>query len=201
MKTTSINDKLELILKNQETILKNEKKILAKEDKIEDLEEVEIKEERQQFDAIEELTKLENELKTTMTNPMQNVTKRDIVKGMIGAFIGVMSHFAFSKAVDIANELSIGRATILYIVAFAIIVLMLYYTGFRNIQKKIVLKFMPLRATVLYSVSIIAIIIINLLFGKIHFPISFVEVYTLVGASIILAVMGAGTADLIGRNE
>jgi uncharacterized membrane protein len=58
---------------------------------------------------------------------------------------------------------------------------------------------MPLRATILYAVSILAILIVNLLFGKFHYPYQFLEIYNIVGATIILAVLGAGTADLIGN--
>jgi uncharacterized membrane protein len=112
-----------------------------------------------------------------------------------------MGHFAFSKAADIAKTLSMYQTTILYIVAAIMIVIMLYYTGFRNVEKQVILKFMPLRAMTLYSVSIFTIIFVNLIFGKIHFSLEFTEVYKIVGASVILAVMGAGTADLIGKVE
>lgn len=201
----TLNDKLNLILSNQDKILKNEQKILGEEEKIEELEKEELRDdktfEKDEQTALSELANLEKELKMSISNPIKKVTKRDIFKGFIGAFVGIMGHFAFSKAADLAPTLSIARATVLYIVAFIIITVMLYYTGFRKIEKRTIMKFMPLRATVLYIVSIITIILINLLFGKLHFPIHFNELYTLVGASIILAVMGAGTADLIGRGE
>lgn len=201
---SELNKKLDLILKNQDLILKNERKILSKEENIEELEE-ELKSEdsvqKSEEETLQRLNLLQNKLKNTIESPIKKVTKRDVFKGFIGAFVGVMSHFAFSKAIDIANELSFLRATILYIVAFIIIVIMLYYTGFKKVEKKIILQFIPLRATVLYTVSIITIILVNLLFGKIHFPINFMEIYTIIAANAILAVIGAGTADLIGRIE
>lgn len=204
-KTPTLNEKLDLILKNQKTILANEEKILGEETKIEALENKEIENENKHYSqeksALEELEELEKELKFSANAPLKNVTKRDIFKGFIGAFIGVMSHFAFLKGADIALELSFTRATVLYITAFLIIIFMLYYTGFRNIQKTLILRFMPLRATLLYSVSIFTVFIVNFLFGKIVFPIEFIDLYTIIAASIILAAMGAGTADLIGRNE
>lgn len=200
----SINEKLDLILKNQTQILKNEKKIIGEEEKIEKFETLELKEEnvalKDDKEILDELNKLEKQLKKASNSPIKNITKRDIVKGFIGAFIGVMSHFAFSKASEIATTLTFIRATIIYIVAFIIIIVMLFYTGFRTVEKSLVLKFMPIRAMVLYSVSIITIIFVYLLFGKLHFE-SFSDIYILVSASIILAVMGAGTADLIGRGE
>jgi uncharacterized membrane protein len=200
-----LNEKLDKILKNEDLILKNQKKILKEESKLEDLEEKELKEEEltlnSEKDAIEELKKLEEKLKKSKSNPLLSITKIDIVKGFIGSFLGVISHFAFSYASKIAAEISLFNATLLYIVAFIIIIIMLYYSGFRKVKKHLIFKFMPLRAVVLYLVSIITILFVNLLFGKIHFPINFIEIYKLVGASIILAVMGAGTADLIGKNE
>ena len=203
-KKISINEKLDLILDNQKKIILNEKKIMGEEEKIEIYEKTKINEEqtviKDEKEIIDELNKLEKEIKKTISNPIKNITQKDIIKGFIGAFIGVMSHFAFSKAIDIAQDLSFLRATILYLVAFIIILVMLYYTGFRAVEKNLALKFMPIRALVLYTVSIFTIIFVYVLFGKIYFT-SFTEIYILVSASIILAVMGAGTADLIGRNS
>lgn len=205
VKKNSLNEKLELILKNQEKILQNEKKILGEEEKIEKLENQEIEEnkrvEQDEEMQLKELKDLEKEFRKNARNPIKNITKRDIVKGFIGAFIGVIGHFAFSKAADIAPTLDFWRSTILYIVAFIIIVVMLYYTGFRDVKKHIIFQFMPLRALTLYIVSIFTIFVVYFLFGKIHFPVHPMELYQLVGATIILAVIGAGTADLIGRNE
>lgn len=203
-KSISINEKLDIILQNQKKILKNEKKIMGEEEKIEKFEKKELIDEnisiKDDKEILEELNKLEKQIKKASSSPIKNITKRDIFKGFIGAFIGVMSHFAFSKAADIALTLSFLRASVLYLVAFVIIVTMLYYSGFRSVEKAIVLKVMPIRAIVLYTVSIITILFVYLLFGKLYF-VSFKEIYILVSASIILAVMGAGTADLIGRSE
>ncbi len=58
---------------------------------------------------------------------------------------------------------------------------------------------MPLRATILYLVSIFAILFVNFIFGKFYPPYNFLEIYNVVGTTIILAVLGAGTADLIGN--
>ena len=200
-KKLSLNDKLNLIIDTQKKILKNEEKILGEEAEIKQLEKEELKHEESEESSLEKLMKLELQLKRNISSPIKKVTKRDMFKGMIGASVGIMGHFAFTKGADIATTLTVFRSTILYLVAFIVIVIMLYYTGFKDVQKNIVAKFMPLRALVLYSVSVVVIIVINLLFGKIDFSTDFVTVYNLVGASIILAVMGAGTADLIGKNE
>lgn len=203
-KNKSLNNKLDEILRNQEKILENEVKILGEEAKIENFENIELENEdlnqKTEEEALFELNQLGKQLKSKISSPLNRITKRDLFKGFIGAFLGLVGHFAFYKGVDIAATLTFFRATLLYFIAFAIIIIMLYYTGFRKVQRHLVLKFMPIRALILYGVSVFVIILVNLLFGKIYFPIHFIEIYKLVGASIILAVLGAGTADLIGGN-
>jgi hypothetical protein len=62
------------------------------------------------------------------------------------------------------------------------------------------LKFLPLRAILIYFISIIAIVTINLFFGLITMGMSFMQIYKLIAANIILASIGASLADLIGKN-
>ena len=210
-KNLSLNDKLDIILKNQQTILENEakilgeeEKILQKEEEIEQLEREEISNEKnyhtKEEGSLESLLALQQQLEAESKKGMRKITKKDFFKGFIGAFIGVMSHFAFLKAVSISEDLTFMRATALLIVAAIIIVTMLYFTGFRQIRNKFVFNFIPLRATILYGVSIFTILFVNFLFGQIY-DYSFLGLYNLVAANIILAVIGAGTADLIGRVE
>lgn len=203
-KKMTLNEKLDKILENEEKILENEKKILGEEEEIRKLEEQELQKETQELeqgkDALESLKDLQKTIDESSKKAIRKITKRDFLKGFIGAFIGVMSHFAFTKAVTIATELSFFRATALYIVALVIILSMLYYTGFKNVQKNLVFNFLPLRATILYIVSIFTILFVNLLFGQIQ-DYSILGLYNLVAANIILAVIGAGTADLIGKME
>ena len=201
---SSLNKKLDKILENQKKILEKEGDILEEENKIEELEKKELKKEEEiqnsEKDALEELKELEKKMKSS-PSPLYLLTKKDVVKGFIGAFIGVMSHFAFTKAAAIAPEISLYRATLLYIIAFIILIGMIYYSGFRNVKKNLLFNFLPLRATILFVVAIFTIIFVNLIFGQIQTPITFEQIYTLVSANIILAVIGAATADLIGRNE
>ncbi len=196
---------LDKLLKNTNLILKGQKKLFDEEKKIEIMEEkdlqgdVEIEMSEEQ--TFQELKKIEKELKENQSKPLKKITKKDLLKGFIGAFFGIMGHFAFYKGIGIAEDLSMLQATVLYIVAFIIITTMLYYTGFRKIERKMILQFMPLRASILYGVSIASILLVMMLFGKLHFPIDFGLLYKTIGAIIILAVIGAGTADLIGKSE
>ncbi|MFW6026953.1 MAG: hypothetical protein ACOCRX_11505 [Candidatus Woesearchaeota archaeon] len=152
-------------------------------------------------EALKELEKIEKQINKGFNSPMTKITKRDVFKGFIGAFIGMLGHFAFIKAFDISLDLTYARATLFYTIAFFMIVIMLYYTGFKQVKKKLLFNFLPIRAVVLYLVSILAILFLNLIYGKIYFPIDIGQIYKLVSASIILAVIGAGTADLLGKIE
>lgn len=197
----SVNTKLDRILTNQEKLMALEKRILKEEKKIEDYEVQELDHEKSEDQALKELEELEKEIKENMSSPLKKVTSRDAFKGMIGALVGLIGHFAFTKATDVAYKIDPVRATILYFVAIVILVVMLYYTGFRHVEKVITFKFLPLRALVLYLVSILTIIVIYLLFGVIGFDVGLLELYQIIGGSIVLAVLGAATADLIGREE
>ena len=152
-------------------------------------------------EALKELATIEKQLKRGFSHPISKITKRDLFKGFVGAFVGILGHFAFMKALDISYKMSYYRTTLFYIIAFIMIIVMLYYTGFKKVKKHLILKFMPLRAIVLYFVSILAIVFVNLIFGNIYYPFDFGQIYKIIGTSIILAVIGAGTADLIGNVE
>lgn len=211
-KTELINEKLDRILENEKLILKNEEKILGEEKKLEELELEEIalekkdlaedtKNEKTEEEILQEMQKIERDMHDRRVKTLKKVTKRDLFKGFVGAFIGTVGHFAFIKGFHLAEEatFTIGRSTILYLIALFIIIVMLYYTGFRKVEKHFVLKFMPMRALILYAVSILAVVIVNLLFGYIDVLHLHVEhIYKIIAANIILAVIGAGTADLIG---
>ena len=205
VKKSDINSKLDKILENQKEILENEAKILGEEKKLEELERKDLEGDkitiRTEEEALRELEKIGKNIKSKVSSPLRKITSRDLLKGFIGSFIAMLGHFAFAKASDLAVNLDPFRIFILYFVAFVMIIVMLYYAGFRNVHKTVIMKFLPFRAVVLYCVSIFTVIFVNLLFNKIHFPFDFMEIYSVVGASIMLAVMGAGTADLIGRNE
>lgn len=198
-KKETVNDKLDKIISNQEKMLKIEKRILKEELKIEDMELEELTHNKDEDAALAELKKLEEEIRASMGSPMKHVTSKDAFKGMIGALIGLIGHFAFTKAVEVALKIDFFRATLLYIFALVILIVMLYFTGFRAVQAQIILKFLPLRVLVLYSVSIFTIIVIYLVFGIIDININPGDLYKVIGGSIVLAVLGAATADLIGR--
>lgn len=215
-RVTSINQRLGSIEKQQVKILELQKKFLNKETKISKKEDVFLEFEKKAFDeekflegeetqALYELKKieqLEENIKKKMgESPLRRITYRDITKGMIGAFFGIVGHFSFAKGVEISEHFSYIRSTGLYIASFVIIILFLYFSGFRKINEQLMFKFMPLRAIVLYFSSLITVLIVLLLYGKIDFTMEFSFIYNTIAAISVLAVLGAGTADLIGKNE
>ncbi len=178
-KEAAIEDKEQKIEKKQDTIVSEEKKIEAETRHVE---------------------KLEKEIKKEVTpQPLKKFHIRDLNKGIIGAFIGVVAHFAFLYGKEIAKGISIGRASVLFIFSYLLIILLMYETGYREIHDKKIAGVLPIRATVIFMTSIIVILAIFFLFNQINFT-DLTELYKQIAVTSVLASLGAGTADLIGRD-
>ncbi len=195
------------MLKQQEQLL-SEQKSLEKEEKVlEQLGVEETKEEQklehieeQELSALDQLKGLEEKIEQEVKNsPLKKLTYRDFTKGMIGAFIGIVAHFSFLEGLHVAETFSMLRATFLYVTSLVIGIAFLYFAGFRTVQDKIVLKIIPLRIMVIYMSALVVIVLVLSLFGIITLNSSFEEVYKMVGAISILAILGACTADLLGK--
>ncbi len=179
-------------------------KILAKLDRIEKLLTKENKEEQQilskektELSELEHLEQLESDIKKSVApRPLKRITYHDITKGLVGAFFGIVGHFAFFYGHHIAETLSITRATVLLAVSLLVLIIFLYFSGFRRVQQYT--RYLPLRVLVIYCTAMVVSIGVLFMFGILHYPIEFHELYTNVAAVSILAVMGAATADLIG---
>lgn len=212
----SISQRLDNIEKNQAKTLAIIEKVLKEEKNVEFEEEKEIKlahaemieQEKVEADDDEELAELKkiDELeeaieKDVAESPLKKITKRDITKGVIGAFFGIVGHFAFLEGVHVAEHFSLLRSIMLLVTAFIIIVIFLYFTGFRKVDDDFVFKILPVRAIVIYTSAIVTIYFVLLLYGKIDFTTPFISILNTVSAISILAVIGAGTADLIGKQE
>ncbi|PIN81500.1 hypothetical protein COV13_00985 [Candidatus Woesearchaeota archaeon CG10_big_fil_rev_8_21_14_0_10_32_9] len=213
---SSVNQRLASIEKQQAKILELQKKILTKETKISKKEDVFLEfekkelneekflesEESQGLDELKKIEQLEENIKKKVgESPLRRITYRDITKGMIGAFFGIVGHFAFVEGIHISEEFTFLRSTALLLTSFIIIVLFLYFTGFRKVNDEFLYKFMPIRAIVIYVSAMITVFVVLLLYGKVDFTMPFHVIYNTIAAISILAVLGAGTADLIGKNE
>jgi len=201
-KKTSVNNKLDRILAAEGQLLKEENRIEKEEQSIETeekaVDKIEATIQKEESD-IEKLEKMEEEIKTEVGgHPLANVTFKDIAKGMIGAFIGLAIHYTFVYGVEIAQNLTMTRATIMFPLTFLVGLLFIYATGFRKIQDKKILIYMPLRLFVLYACSLIVSILVLYLFYP-TFGNSFEESYKMVAGVMLAAVVGACTADLLGK--
>ena len=179
-------EKVDKIDKKEEEIEKKEAQIAIEEKKIEK--------------ETEKIEHMEKEIKKEVTpKPLRNFTVRDLSKGIIGSFIGVVAHFAFIYGKQIADQISVFRATTLIIFSYILIIVLMYETGYREIKEKRLLGLLPKRATAIYITSIVMIPIIFFLFNQINLS-NPMELYKQIAVTSVLASVGAGTADLIGRD-
>jgi uncharacterized membrane protein len=198
----SIGNKLDKILAVEGKLLREEEKIEKEEAKIEKedkgLEKINETLKREESD-IEKLEKIEEEIKAEVGgHPLANVTFKDLTKGFIGAFIGLVIHYTFVYGVEIAEVLTMTRATIMFPLTFLVGLLFIYATGFRKVQDKKLLLYMPLRMFILYTCSLIMSILVLYLFYP-TFGHSFEHSYKMIAGVMLAAVVGACTADLLGK--
>src|SRR3989338_6764878 len=196
-----------LLLQKQNILQTEERNIEEREKRIEKLEIIENKEEEkikkiteEEKSTLEQLEELEKEIKQELKrSPLKKITYRDFTKGMIGAFIGIVAHFSFLEGLHIAENFSMLRASLLYFISFLIGVSFLYFSGFRSVEDKTILKIIPLRIFVIYASAIFVTLIVLTVFGIITLQSNFEEIYKTIAAISILAILGACTADLLGK--
>ena len=174
--------------------------ILLEEDKVEqkinDIRKEERGIESKEEEIITEEKKLEREL---VSRPLTRFELKDLNKGIVGAFIGVIAHFGFIYGKAIAQYISVPRATLLIIFSYLLIIVLMYETGYREIKEKRLLGILPKRATIIYITSLVVVVIIFFLFNLIDLS-NPIGLYKEIAVTSVLASIGAGTADLIGRH-
>ncbi len=193
---SSVSGKLDRILSVENQLLNEEKRIEQKEDAL-SREEKRI--EQKEESDIDKLEKIEKEIKAEVgTHPLAQVTLKDVTKGLIGSFIGLAIHYTFVYGVEISENLTMTRATIMFPLTFLVGLLFIYATGFRKVQDTKLLLYMPLRLGILYICSLIMSILVLYLFYP-TFGHSFEESYKMVAGVMLAAIVGACTADLLGK--
>ncbi len=200
-KTTTKSNK-ELLLLIHKDIKKINKRLLSleKEEKKDVSEEKKIEsDELRQLDELAKLEIIEKEIKKRVEpHPLKKITYHDISKGIIGAFFGIVGHFAFFYGSELAEQISLARANLLILTSFVILILFIYFSGFRTLKRDYKLKFIPWRVIVIFLTAHIVILFVLILFGRITSEMHFEEIYKNIASVSILAVRGAATADLIG---
>ncbi len=188
----TINTKLDEVLKNQKKLLSEEKELESEEKEI-------IREEKKELNALEQLKKLEEEIRKDVgPHPLKRFTTQDAARGVIGAFFGSVAHYTFIYGMKVAESIDVYRAGLLYLLSFVIGGVFLYATGFRKIKDPKLLKFLPMRLTVLYITSLLMAVVVLLLFNP-GFGSNFFDSYKQVATVSLTAIIGACTADIIGK--
>jgi len=185
--------------KKLSTILKLEKEQLREQRVVERLEREQLRDD-QEFKKLEEqqildLEQLEKKIAHEIgPHPLKKITFKDFGKSVIGAFIGIVSHYTVLEGVHFAETITVTQATGFYIVSFFIGLIMLYYTGFRQVRKKMFLFFLPVRLVLIYLVTLLVIFVVLTIFGTVDHG----HVYNQVAVVMMPAIVGACAADLIG---
>lgn len=172
--------------------LNRPKLILQEERKIEEMESKELK----------ELESLKKEIKKDVgVHPLTRITRADVVRSIIGALIGTVGHFAFFYGIEIADNISVIRATFLYVISLIVSFLFMYYSGFRKVKEIRIFRFIPIRVLVVYVISLSVVIGTLFIFGFLDVTSSFEHVYKVTATTLLLAVLGASTADILGKEK
>lgn len=149
---------------------------------------------------LQELENLKKDVeKKSGFHPLTKVTRADIVRSIIGALIGTVGHFAFFYGAELAERISMVRATSLYVLSVVVCFLFMYYSGFRKVKEIRIFRFIPLRVGIVYITSILVVMGTLFVFGIIDFHTTFNEAYKTVATTLLLAVLGACTADILGK--
>lgn len=158
------------------------------------------REETEELAELEQLRKVEKEISKELgPHPLTTITYRDMVRGGIGALIGVVAHFTFFYGIEVATWLSMTRATLLYPFTLLIGALFMYATGFRKIKDPKVLNFLPARLFVLFFVSVLVSALVLAFFSP-EFRHGFEIAYKQLATVTLIAMLGACTADLLGKD-
>jgi len=190
---------MEELSRKLDQVISVQKKLLAKEAKVEREEAIVEKEEEKELKELAKLEAFEKEIvKEVGPHPLLKITYRDIAKGGIGALVGVAAHYSFVYGVKVAAEIDIFRATLLFPISYALGGVFMYLTGFRKVKDPKLLSFLPIRLTVLYLTAVITSMLVLLLFNP-EFLYDFWSSYKQVATVTLSAVIGACTADLIGK--
>lgn len=184
---------LEVLNKKLDQVLRLERKQFKKESSVERLE-------RKQLKELDEIQELEESIKKRVgKHPLRKITYKDLGKALIGAFIGIVSHFTVLKGIDFAFNISFLRATSYFAISYFIGFIFLYYTGFRKIKQRKFLVLLPVRLTFIYVVTLLAVVLAIYIFTYTQ-DITFIELYKQAAVVSLPAIIGASAADLIGND-
>ncbi|MFH1400111.1 MAG: DUF2391 family protein [Nanoarchaeota archaeon] len=204
--TEDISKKIDKLLAKDEEILFEEKKLEREEKRIEELERHGSEEEHklekienQEMQKLRELQKLETSIRREVSpHPLKKITYRDITKGAIGAFVGVFGHYSFYYGLKLSQDITMLRASLIYVLAFIMALGFLYFSGFRRIKEVRRFKYVPIRVFIIYITTFLVIVLVLALFNQISFSMPFQELFRIIAPDMLLGILGASAADMIG---
>src|SRR3990167_3951458 len=91
-----IEKKVDEVLKLEKRQIKEEKLLKKGEDEVTQLEKQQLKVLASEEEELKKIEQFEKEIRKEVgSHPLTKITIKDLGKGMIGAFIGIVSHYAF----------------------------------------------------------------------------------------------------------
>lgn len=196
----NIKQELERLEEKEISLEAGEEQLKKGESRIEKQEKTIRQDEKKIEGEAKRILGVEEEIRNNVIiKPLGKVTIMDVNKGLIGAFFGTIAHFAFIYGREIAKGITNTRAAVLYAFSYFLLIFLMYRAGYREIEEKKYLELFPLRATILYLLSICVVIFVFLLYNQIE-VITLGVLFREVSVVSILAVLGAGTADMLGRH-
>lgn len=189
-----IHKEIKAVKRQQKQIMKFESDQAKSDKKI-------ARQEEEEIEELKELKEAQERLKKAVgTHPLRKVTYRDVAKGSVGAFVGTTVHYSFIYGVKVAHQIDMARAILLFPLTFAIGGIFIYVTGFRKVKGTKLIWFLPVRLTVLFLTSLIVSFLVLWLLQPdfLHDP---VEMFKILATVQLTALVGACTADLIGKEE
>ena len=164
--------------KKRKSVLAEEQKIEGQEQEIEsevqkiEHEEQSIKSEEQKIESLEkkelsELSKFEKLEKRieqdVKPKTLGKITLQDMMRSAVGSLVGIVGHFSFFYGVEIAQQITVVRASFLYAFSFIVCYVFIYVSGFRRVKE--IRTYVPMRALLIYVVSLVVIVAVLFLFG------------------------------------
>src|SRR3989344_5710889 len=179
--------------KKRKSVLAEEQKIEGQEQEIEsevqkiEHEEQSIKSEEQKIESLEKkelgelskFEKLEKKIEQDVKpKTLSKITLQDMMRSAVGSLVGIVGHFSFFYGVEIAQQITVVRASFLYAFSFIVCYVFIYVSGFRRVKE--IRTYVPMRALLIYVVSLVVIVAVLFLFGFITTASGWLEVYKMV---------------------
>ena len=107
--------------KKLDRVIATQRKILKKESEIEKAEILIEGEEKHHLDALQDVEAFAQQIRADVgEHPLMRITHRDIAKGSVGAFFGVVAHYTFVYGVKVAHQIDMTRAIITFLLAYLV---------------------------------------------------------------------------------